>query len=264
VLETVRVAIVYKIRDAETLSIIEKIKKVLKPSLLEEYSIGSLKKGLRGFDLVVSIGGDGTLLRTSRVVENGSLILPVNMGKRGYLIEANRENLESLLEEYCKGNFLVEKCFKLKIEYDSSILSAVNEVVIRNVRGLKQVELLVELGGGSFIVEGDGFLISTPIGSSAYSLNAGGPFVLSNVEVLICTPLCARSPLRSLIVNKDELIRVKYLSGEEAHIIVDGEEMLKMDSGKTVMITGSNETVSIVRFSRSFNIKRMCRLIGRG
>ncbi|MEM2584503.1 MAG: NAD(+)/NADH kinase [Thermoproteota archaeon] len=261
-LEKVRIAIVYKTEDAETVSIIDKIKRILKPSFLEEYSISDLKKGLRGFDLVVSIGGDGTLLRTSRAVENGSLILPVNMGKRGYLIEANRDNLESLLEEYGKGNFLVEKCFKLKIEYDDSVLSAVNEVVIRNVRGLKQIELLVELGGGSFIVEGDGFLISTPIGSSAYSLNAGGPFVLSNVGVLICTPLCARRPLRPLIINKDELIRVKYLSGEEAHIIVDGEETLKMDPEKTVRITGSNEIVNIVRFSGSFNIKRMCRLIG--
>lgn len=257
-----KIAIVYKTRDPETLSIIDRIKKFLKPSVLEEYSIGGLKKGLREFDLVISIGGDGTLLRTSKAVEDGSLILPVNTGKKGYLIEANPDNLESFLEEYVRGNFLVEKCFKLKVEYDGRVLSAVNEVVIRNITGLKQVELLVELNEGRFVVEGDGFLVSTPLGSSAYSLNAGGPFVISSVEVLVCTPLCARRPLRPLIVNKNEIIKVKYLSGEETYLIVDGEEMFKMDPDKMVSITGSDEVVRIVRFSGSFNIKRMCRLMG--
>lgn len=256
------IAIVYKSRNSETLNIIDKIKKFLKPDVLEEYSIGDLKKGLRGFDLVVSIGGDGTLLRTSRAVENDSLILPINTGKKGYLIEASPDDLESFLEKYVKNNFLVEKCFKLKIEYEDNVLSAVNEAVIRNAKGLKQVELLVELSGGKFVVEGDGFLVSTPIGSSAYSLNAGGPFVLSSVGVLICTPLCARRPLRPLIVNKDEVITVKYLSGEKAHLIIDGEEVFEMTPEKAVKITGSREIVNIIRFSGSFNIKRMCRLIG--
>ncbi|MEM3712957.1 MAG: NAD(+)/NADH kinase, partial [Thermoproteota archaeon] len=191
-----KIAIVYKVGDSETLNIVDRIKKNLKPDVLEEYSIKDLRKNLKGFDLIVSIGGDGTLLRTSKSVENGSLILPVNTGKKGYLIEASPDNLESLLERYRKGNFLIEECFKLKIRHNEKVLNAVNEVVFRNVTGLKQVELLVELGGGSFIVEGDGFLVSTPIGSSAYSLNAGGPFVLSNVGVMICTPLCARRPLR--------------------------------------------------------------------
>lgn len=257
-----KIAIVYKAGDSETLNIIDRIKKSLKPDVLEEYSIRDLKRGLMNFDLIVSIGGDGTLLKTSRSVENGSLILPVNTGKKGYLIEASPENLESLLEEYRRGNFLVEKCFKLKIQHGEKVLNAVNEVVFRNVTGLKQVELLVELSGGSFIVEGDGLLVSTPMGSSAYSLNAGGPFVLSNVEVMICTPLCARRPLRPIIVNKNEVITVKYLSGEETHMIIDGEEVFKIGPEEKVAITGSNETVNIIRFSSSFNIKRMCRLMG--
>ncbi|MCS7138780.1 MAG: hypothetical protein NZ873_01830, partial [Crenarchaeota archaeon] len=185
-----------------------------------------------------------------------------NTGKKGYLIEANPDNLESLLEEYRNGNFLVEKCFKLKIQHNEKILKAVNEVVFRNVSGLKQVELLVELGGGSFIVEGDGFLVSTPMGSSAYSLNAGGPFVLSNVEVMICTPLCARMPLRPIIVNKKENITVKYLSGEETHMIIDGENLFKIGPYEKTVITGTDETVNIIRFSSSFNIKRMRRLMG--
>jgi NAD+ kinase len=257
-----RIAIVYKTRDSETIGIAEKIKMLLEPEVFEEYLVHGIREGLRGFDLVVSIGGDGTLLRTLRAVENGSLIMPVKTGKRGYLIEATPDNLEPLLEEYSKGNFLVESCFKLKVEYDGKSLSAVNEVVIRNIVGLKQVELLVELNEGSFVVEGDGFLISTPIGSSAYSLNAGGPFVLSNVGVMICTPLCARRPLRPLIVNKNDVIRVKYLSGEEVCAILDGEVTFKVDPEKKVRITGDDKTVNIVRFSGSFNVKRMRRLMG--
>lgn len=258
-----KIAIVYKTRDPETLRIIETVKRLLKPKVVEEHPIPDLvKKGLRGFDLVICIGGDGTLVRTSRAVEDGGLILPVNMGKKGYLIEVNPENLEPYLKEYCDNKFLVEKGFKLRVDYNNKVFNAVNEVVIRNVAGLKQVELSVELNEGSFIVEGDGFLVSTPIGSSAYSLNAGGPFILSNVNVLVCTPLCARRPLRPLIVNKNETIRVKYLSGEEIQMVLDGEEAFKVDPGETVSITGSNETVNIIRFSSSFNIRRMSRLAG--
>ncbi|MEM2940294.1 MAG: NAD(+)/NADH kinase [Thermoproteota archaeon] len=259
---TGRIAIVYKTRDSETLKIIETVKKVLKPEVVEEYQPPDLvKKRLRGFDVVFCVGGDGTLIRTSRAVEEG-LILPVNMGKKGYLIEVNPENLETYLKEYCSNKFLVEKCFKLRVDYNNKVFNAVNEAVIRNVAGLKQVELLVELNEGSFVVEGDGFLVSTPIGSSAYSLNAGGPFVLSSVNVLVCTPLCARKPLRPLIVNKNETIRVKYLSGEEVKIVLDGEESFKVNPGETISITGSSETVNIIRFSNSFNIRRMSRLAG--
>ncbi len=256
-----KIAVVYKARETETLRVIGTIKKILKPEVIEEHSLPSLtKRSLRGFDLIVCLGGDGTLVRTSRAVENETLILPVNMGKKGYLIEVDPENLKYHLEKYRENNFLVEKCFKLKIDYGNRVLNAVNEVAIRNIIGLKQVELLVELDEGSFVVEGDGFLVSTPIGSSAYSLNAGGPFVLSNVNALICTPLCARKPLRPLIVNKDEVIKVKYLSGEEIHMIIDGEEALKTNLKEIIRITGSSETVNIVRFSNSFNVKRMSRL----
>jgi NAD+ kinase len=260
---TGKIAIVYKTRDSETVKIIETVKRVLKPEVAEEYQAPDLvKKRLRGFDLVLCIGGDGTLIRTSRVVEDEGLILPVNMGKKGYLIEVNPENLENYLKDYCSNKFLVEKCFKLRVDYNNRVFNAVNEAVVRNVVGLKQVELLVELNKGSFIVEGDGFLVSTPIGSSAYSLNAGGPFVLSNVNVLVCTPLCARKPLRPLIVDKNEMIRVKYLSGEEVKMVLDGEEAFKVNPGETISITGSSETVNIIRFSDSFNIRRMSRLSG--
>lgn len=258
-----KIAIVYKNKDPETIKIIETIKRILKPEVIEERSTSDLvKKRLQGYDLILCLGGDGTLIRTSRMAEDRALILPINMGKKGYLIEANPDNLESFLKEYCDNNFLVEKCSKLKIGYEKKVLSAVNEVVIRNISGLKQVELLLELDEGSFVVEGDGVLVSTPIGSSAYSLNAGGPFVLSNVDVLICTPLCARKPLRPLIVNKDEVIRVKYLGGEEIQMILDGEEMFKVNPKETVSITGSDEMVNIIRFSNSFSIKRMSRLVG--
>lgn len=258
-----KIAVVYKTREPETLRVIETIKKNLNPEVIEEHPLPSLAgKTLRGFDLIVCLGGDGTLVRTSRAVGDKALILPVNMGKKGYLIEADPENLEFYLRKYCENKFLVEKCFKLKIDYSNRVLNAVNEVTIRNIMGLKQVELLVELSGGNFVVEGDGFLVSTPIGSFAYSLNAGGPFVLSNVNALICTPLCARKPLRPLIVNKEEVIKVKYLSGEEISMIIDGEEALKVNLEETIRITGSSETVNIARFYDSFNIKRMNRLTG--
>lgn len=261
--EARKVAVVYKIKEPENLRIIETVRKLLKPEVFAEYPLPSLAgKRLQGFDLIVCLGGDGTLVRTCRVIENGSLILPVNMGKKGYLMEVDPEKLESYLEKYRNNDFLVEKCFKLKIDYGGKVLTAVNEAVVRNIMGLKQVELLVELEEGSFIVEGDGFLVSTPMGSSAYSLNAGGPFVLSNVNVLVCTPLCARKPLRPLIVNRNEVIRMKYLSGEETQIIIDGEEAFRVDPKETIRITGSSETVNIIRFSSSFNVKRMSRLTG--
>ncbi|MGB9718423.1 MAG: NAD(+)/NADH kinase [Thermoproteota archaeon] len=261
--EAKKIAVVYKTREEGVLRVIETVNKLLKPESIWEHALSSLVgKRLGGFDLIVCLGGDGTLVRTCRVAENGSMILPVNMGKKGYLMEVDPEKLPSYLEKYQNDEFIVEKCFKLKIDYGGKVLNAVNEVAVRNITGLKQVTLSVELEKGSFIVEGDGLLVSTPIGSSAYSLNAGGPFVLSNVNVLVCTPLCARKPLRPLIVNRNAVIKVKYLSGEEIQMIIDGEEAFKVDPRETITITGTGEIVNIIRFSSSFNIKRMGRLIG--
>ncbi|MGQ9478825.1 MAG: NAD(+)/NADH kinase [Thermoproteota archaeon] len=258
-----RVAIIYKTRDTEAQKVIETIKRLLNPSSVEEFSTAMLmKEGLRGFDIVFSLGGDGTLLKTSRAIREESLILPVNLGKKGYLIEVLPENLEDHLNKYCRGDFLLEKCFKLKVEHGGSFSTAVNDVVVRNAVGLKQVTLFVELKEGSFKVEGDGLLISSPLGSSAYSLNAGGPFVMSSANVMICTPLCTRRPQRPLIVPKDEVIKVKYLSGEETSLIIDGEEMHRVDPEATIKVTASDEVVNIIRFSKEFNIRRMHRLIG--
>ena len=212
-------------------------------------------------DLVVALGGDGTLLRASRMV-SGVPILGVNLGHLGFLTAATEEELESALERLLAGAYLRDRRFTLKAMVldgagrTTATSRALNDFVVHHGGVARVTRLSIAVGKegaeediGSFT--GDGLILSTPTGSTAYSLSAGGPILVPNMEGIVLTPVCPHTlAVRPLVIPAHERVRVRCLDRtEELVLTVDGQEGLGVAEWGSVVIEKGDEVVNLIRFS---------------
>ncbi len=166
-------------------------------------------------ELVIALGGDGTILRAARLVgPAGTPILGVNMGRLGFLAGAAPEELEGGLERLLRGEYEVEERMALEAHVEEQTAFALNEVVIEKgvLAHLVQVKTWVlDAQISSFF--GNGLIVATPTGSTGYSLSAGGPVIHPGVEAMIVTPICAHSlSQRPLVIPCDQSITVEVMA----------------------------------------------------
>jgi NAD+ kinase len=199
---------------------------------------------VRRADAIVVFGGDGTLLYAARrVAPRGIPILGVDAGTLGFLTEAQPDELESLIPELLAGRVQLSERMNLAgaIERDGraiASLTALNDVVIG--RGLTRLARLETFVGsehvGTYLC--DGLIISTPTGSTAYSLSAGGPIVSPALRVLLAVPICPHTlTVRPLVVSEEDEIRVRIekITGDGL-VTVDGQEKHALHEGDTVVV----------------------------
>jgi NAD+ kinase len=202
-------------------------------------------------DLLVVLGGDGTLLATARALNRKPVpILAVNLGGLGFLTVITREDLYPTLEAVLRGDYRTERRVQLEgelIRADEVIASflALNDAVLNKgaIARILDFELRVD---GKFVstYKSDGLIVSTPTGSTAYSLAAGGPIIVPTVEAFIVTPICAHTLTnRPLVLPDTSKIEVVVKSQREvAYLSVDGQ----------VGIAAYSDDLVCVRKSRSF------------
>lgn len=231
--------------------------------LLEE-GLGDLFPGtevgdLGGTDLVVAIGGDGTILRTARELRGTVPILGVNLGRLGFLAEVSAEKLEEAFGEVLDGKVRVEERTGLSAyaEGEGEGFFAVNDVVLERGASPRMMEVRVFVEGellGSYLA--DGVILATPTGSTAYSLSAGGPIVHPGLDALILTPICPHSlSVRPMVLPPDEevVVRVRSDRGEDMALTVDGQVRCRLHPEDTVRVRRAEEKVKLVAFpDRSF------------
>ena len=231
--------------------------------LLEE-GLGDLFPGtevgdLGGTDLVVAIGGDGTILRTARELRGTVPILGVNLGRLGFLAEVSAEELEEAFGEVLDGRVRVEERTGLSAyaEGEGEVFFAVNDVVLERGASPRMMEVRVFVEGellGSYLA--DGVILATPTGSTAYSLSAGGPIVHPGLDALILTPICPHSlSVRPMVLPPDEevVVRVRSDRGEDMALTVDGQVRCGLHPEDTVRVKRAEEKVKLVAFpDRSF------------
>lgn len=197
-------------------------------------------------DVLLVLGGDGTMLAASRkYAANGVHLLGINLGRLGFLLDAEPENLEIALDRICSGNYEIQERLMLEAQLVEPNGQrhfagyALNEAVISQKNKLRIIDLQVNVDGQNACnYRCDGVIISSPSGSTAYSLSAGGPVVAPTVEVLLLTPLCPHS-LRSRSFVVDGKSRVEISSrGEAANIALalDGQNYLEIPEGWSVLI----------------------------
>lgn len=210
---------------------------------------------LRDLDLVISLGGDGAMLRASAFAYRADApVVGVNLGKKGFLTALEMEEMYPGLEEILQGRYLMQERMVLECWIREGCggrpLYAVNEVVVGKRELQRMIRLEVEINGNYFhYYAGDGVIFSTPTGSTAYSLSAGGPIVEPILECIILTPVCSHSLVdRSVIISPGSEIGV--LARREKvmpSISVDGREEVELPQGGRVLIRRAPRRLKIIK-----------------
>jgi NAD+ kinase len=208
-------------------------------------------------DLVVSVGGDGTLLATARAVGAAEKpILGVNLGSLGFLTETRREEVVESLEAAIDRRAIVERRGVLEVSRDGDPATpgniALNDVVFskKDTARLFALSLLVD---GEWVADyrADGLIVATPTGSTAYNLSAGGPLVVPGAEVLLATPICPHSlSQRPLILAGGAKVAVRLAEervSSNVHVTLDGQVGFPLQPGETVNIRRGPHAVLLVR-----------------
>lgn len=209
----------------------------------------------RKVQLVAVMGGDGTMLRTARYVAGYDVpIVGINMGSFGYLTEVNLHEMHSALDLILQGNFLTEKRMMLDVAISRGKTTTgtgivLNDIVINRGNLSRLVELETTINNKYLTTyKADGLIISTPTGSTAYSLSAGGPIVYPEKDLIIINPICPHTLTnRPIIFPEDSDVRVKIWSkGKGATVTLDGQESYQVRSGDDIVVKKSKYVTTLV------------------
>ena len=197
-------------------------------------------------ELVVVIGGDGTILNVARHLGNVSVpILGVNLGTKGFMANIEPEDLEHLLEA-AQGKFKISRRMMLDVSYlrDGELIysdHALNDVVIHGCGDCININALCN-GNHLTAFSGDGIIVSTPTGSTGYSMSAGGPIVEPEAENIIISPICAHMmSARSFVLGPNSVISIDAhkLHVRRANLSVDGNYVMDISNGDTILVKRS-------------------------
>jgi NAD+ kinase len=216
----------------------------------------------RGLDVAISLGGDGTMLRTVDLVyECGAAVLGVNVGQLGYLTEVEPDGLDRALEQLLAGEYAVDERMVLEVTVSSRGPAdgrwwALNEAVLDKGRSSRLVRLAVAINGTFFTTyAADGVIVATPTGSTAYSFSARGPIVSPRHRCVVLTPVSPHMLFdRSLVFDAEEELRFTVDEPRGVLLTLDGVELGVLDLGDTVTCTGGPKPARIVTFgTRDFH-----------
>jgi NAD+ kinase len=218
-------------------------------------------------DLIIALGGDGTMLRAARVLGlSGTPLLGVNLGSLGYLTDVPVEELEQALAALFAGEYRLDHrsrvyCSVWRDGQRIAQASALNDLVVNMGPLPRALDMELRMDDdslGRFL--GDGVIVATPTGSTAYNLSAGGPICHSAVPCLLVAPICPHAlGMRPLIVAKDTRIElILHETGEGAILTADGQKSNVLQDGDRLVFREANREVTLVKFPHS-NFYRVMR-----
>ena len=230
--------------------------------LPKDLRFSRLDRELPGADLIICFGGDGTILHMSKTATRAGIpILGVNIGTMGFMAELESTELEEL-RRLATGDYTIDKRMMLDVTVyrERDIIFhdiCLNDVVITKGAVARIVHLAVECDGVEAMeCGGDGVIVATPTGSTAYSLSAGGPIVEPAAHSILVTPICAHDVgSRCMVTSDQRVITVKLVRNmrRNAYLSVDGGKSVRLNMGDVSIIKKSNLETSLVRLKdRSF------------
>jgi len=206
-------------------------------------------------DVVLSFGGDGTFLQTARLmVPSGVPIVGINLGGFGYLAEVTYEQLKERIKDLISGNYVVQERMMLETyaEHDPATkFFGLNDVVIDKGGFPRAIHLETTLDDDYLnTFTADGLIVSTPTGSTGYSLSSGGPILEPSVDGMIISPISPHTLAhRPLVVCGNRCVRIKAVSeAGEVMVAVDGQRVMQLESGKAITITPAKKLTRVVVF----------------
>jgi len=219
----------------------------------------SRKEMYSSCDIVIVLGGDGTILNIARQSSQfGTPLFGINLGHLGFLAESEISDMYLSLEKIINRDYNIEKRMMLEASAEGSRgelkeLIALNDISITNGTFSRMITFAVYINNNFFeLYSADGVIISSPTGSTAYSLAAGGPIVSPELNVLIITPICPHMlHNRSIVLSEKDEVRIEICEGNfEVMLSVDGQNSYKLDPSMAVKIRSSSCVTNLVRLKR--------------
>jgi len=207
-------------------------------------------------DLIVILGGDGTILHGARVAGGRVPLLGARVGGFGFLAEVNLEELAGVAGRIAGGDFQVEERMMLAADVEREGIHlegfvALNDVVVGK-SGMARVLRVIASVDGELLARypADGLVVATPTGSTAYSLSAGGPIVHPSVEVIVITPISPHTfNARAVVVGREARVTIELAGGQEARLTVDGQVGYPIEAGDRVVVRRAERTTRLVRLT---------------
>jgi len=206
-----------------------------------------------GLDLAVSLGGDGTMLRTvDLVAAAGTPVLGVNVGQLGYLAQVEPVDMTSALERFLGGDYQIEERMLLEVRMESTGTTALalNEAVLEKTPMGHTVRLSVAIDDDFWTTyAADGLIVATPTGSTAYSLSARGPILAPDLHALVLTPVSPHQLFdRAMVFSARTRLRLEVCGPRTATLSVDGRNLGELHEGDGVVCTGAAQRARLVTF----------------
>ncbi|MFM1877209.1 MAG: hypothetical protein RLZZ241_75 [Bacteroidota bacterium] len=223
----------------------------------KEFAFFSHRFGLdSSFDLFISFGGDGTVLRAITFVRNlGIPVVGVNTGRLGFLSTIGTDEVRNLIVNFARGEYrLVERCLvsvELHPEQESGFMNfALNEVTVsrKDTTSMITVETYLD---GEYLTSywADGLIVATPTGSTGYSLSCGGPVVAPTAQSLVLTPIAPHNlNARPLVISDTTVIKLKVSGRESQHLLSLDSRITSLENGTEITITKAGFSVKMVEF----------------
>ena len=208
-------------------------------------------------ELAFSVGGDGTLLQASHLCSEHDIpIVGINLGRLGFLVEISPDNFRQHLDTILDGNYRLEERIMLEVALHrndtiTEHLIACNDVAMHNKNTVRMLELNTHVDGVFLnTIHGDGLIISTPTGSTAYALASGGPLLEPTMEAVLLVPICPHTlSQRPLVVSSEKVIEVmvteRYHS--DAVVAIDGQITRSLESGTKIIIKRSPHKLKLIQ-----------------
>lgn len=230
---------------------------------LKKHATFTLEKGLDpSFNIFVSFGGDGTMLRAVTYVRDmGIPIVGVNTGRLGFLSTFKKEDVRKVVTEFVAGSFtieergLVEICLDHDVKEFGDLNFALNEITISRKDTTSMITVETYLNG-EYLTSywADGLIVSTPTGSTGYSLSCGGPVIAPSTKSLVLTPIAPHNlNARPFVIPDDTEIRLKVYGREENHLVSLDSRIATIPNEKEIVVKKSNFTIKMIEYkSESF------------
>ncbi len=253
-----RVGILYQTRTAEPETVASMLADQARALGRDVWLQSSWDDGIdqinRGTDLIVSVGGDGTLLRVARVVApSGIPILGVNAGRLGFLTEIDASTSSELLPRALNGEGRIEERTMLAVDHDDATSYALNDAIISRGGPARTVQVGVTVNGVELLAfRGDGVIVATATGSTAYNLAAGGPVLPPTTAELIINPVSAHPVSESpVLVEPDAEIVIRIRTDHGAVLSFDGQDDFDVHDDTVVTVRRSPHQARLLRFRDS-------------
>lgn len=202
-------------------------------------------------DLIIVVGGDGTLLHAARELAPADVpLLGINLGRLGFLVDISPDHLEERLDPILAGAYHADARAMLDVSTDGTEGRAVNDIVVHKWNSVRMIELETWIDGQFVNAQrSDGVIVSTPTGSTAYALSGGGPLVHPGLDALLLVPICPHTlSNRPLVVGGDSAIelRIRDYEHEQVRLTCDGQINLPLAEGRAIVIRRSRHRLRLL------------------